>query len=74
MTMRIHFADAGFRGSVAVRDVWEHKDLGTMRDWFEIFVPKHQSVLVTLKSATKWRQPGCAWSIAAPESLCRRAH
>jgi alpha-galactosidase len=53
MTMRVLFADAGFRGSVAVRDVWEHKDLGTMRDSFEIFVPKHQSILVVLKSAAK---------------------
>jgi hypothetical protein len=32
-----------------VRDVWQHRDLGTMRDSFEIFVPKHAVVLLTLK-------------------------
>jgi alpha-galactosidase len=53
MTMRVRFADAGLHGSVTVRDVWEHKNLGVMRDSFEVFVPKHQSVLVVLKAAVK---------------------
>jgi alpha-galactosidase len=49
MTMHVKFAAAGLRGSVAVHDVWQQRDLGTMRDSFEIFVPKHAVVLLTLK-------------------------
>jgi alpha-galactosidase len=51
MKMHVNFADAGLRGSVAVREVWEHKDLGAMQHSFETFVPKHAVVLLVLKPA-----------------------
>jgi alpha-galactosidase len=51
MKMRVRFADAGLAGRVAVRDVWEHRDLGTLRDSFEVFVPKHDVIMVLLKGA-----------------------
>jgi alpha-galactosidase len=34
------FKDIGFTGTVHVRDLWEHKDLGMLRDSYTVTPPK----------------------------------
>jgi alpha-galactosidase len=42
------FSDLGLSGSVPVRDLWLHKDLGRVRDNFSVVVPRHGAVLVKI--------------------------
>lgn len=43
----VNFSDIGYRGSVHVRDLWEHKDLGSFKSYTTI-VPKHGVVLIEI--------------------------
>jgi alpha-galactosidase len=47
--MTLHFRDLGVKGAASVRDLWEHKDLGSMRDTFTATVPRHGVVMVKVK-------------------------
>jgi alpha-galactosidase len=46
--MRISWSEIGMEGSMAVRDLWEHKDLGEFAGYFEVPVVPHQCVVVRL--------------------------
>ena len=41
-------SDLGFSGSVKGRDVWAHKDVGTLTDSYTALVPKHGVVMLRL--------------------------
>jgi alpha-galactosidase len=45
----VRFSDLGLGDSVTVRDLWEHKDLGTMRTTFTARVPVHGVVMIRVK-------------------------
>lgn len=42
----LKFGSIGFTGNVNVRDLWKHKDLGSMKDKFAVSVPAHGVVLL----------------------------
>lgn len=46
--MEVNFSDVGIYGPAKVRDLWEHKDLGTMNRSFSTTVPRHGVVLIRL--------------------------
>ncbi|HEY5328496.1 MAG TPA: glycoside hydrolase family 27 protein [Acidobacteriaceae bacterium] len=46
LTMRL--SDLGIRGTVKVRDVWAHKDVGVVTDGYAVDVPRHGVVMVVL--------------------------
>jgi len=48
-TVVVRWADLGLEGSPAVRDLWAHKDLGTIADQFSASVPPHGVVLIKVK-------------------------
>jgi len=48
-TIAVRWADLGFEGSPAVRDLWAHKDLGRIADQFSASVPSHGVVLIKVK-------------------------
>ena len=58
--MTVRWSDLGLDpSSVSVRDVWERKDLGVVRDAYTVSVPTHGLALVKIKgrrdpSATTW--------------------
>ncbi len=56
MKMRVNFADAGFRGPVTARDLWDHKDLGPLRESYETFVPKHGVALLRIAALAESRE------------------
>jgi alpha-galactosidase len=45
----VRFRDLGLAGSASVRDLWGHKDLGTIRTSFTAQVPVHGVVMVRVK-------------------------
>jgi alpha-glucosidase len=63
----IDFASAlGFAGPAAVRDLWAHKDLGSMTS-YEVSLPSHASVLlvVTPDAPARFQAEVAAWGGAA---------
>jgi alpha-galactosidase len=44
----VAFKDLGFTGPVHARDLWEHKDLGTLSDSFTAVPPKGGVVMLRL--------------------------
>jgi alpha-galactosidase len=48
-TLAIHWADLGLQGTLKVRDLWAHKDLGAIADQFSATVPSHDVVMITVK-------------------------
>lgn len=46
LKMTLDFKAIGFSGPAKVRDLWEHKDIGTVQDAYTVDVPKHGVVLV----------------------------
>jgi alpha-galactosidase len=44
----VRFSELGLRGPQPVRDLWQRKDLGTMREKFTATVPRHGAVLVKI--------------------------
>src|SRR5437762_2207735 len=46
LKMTLDFKTIGFSGPAKVRDLWEHKDIGTVQDSYTVDVPKHGVVLV----------------------------
>jgi alpha-galactosidase len=47
--MTVRFSDLGFSGSLALRDLWNHKDLGSFQDHYTVEVPRHGVVLLKVK-------------------------
>lgn len=45
----VHFKDIGFNGSVHARDLWAHKDLGSLQGSYTATVPRHGVVMLRLK-------------------------
>jgi alpha-galactosidase len=48
-TVSASFAELGLSGTLAVRDLWRHRDLGRVRDAYSTTVPAHGAVLVRIK-------------------------
>jgi alpha-galactosidase len=44
----VHFKDVGFDGPVKARDLWLHKDLGTLEGSYTAMVPMHGVVMLRL--------------------------
>ena len=44
----VHLHDVGFSGPAHARDLWSHKDLGTLHDSYTAVVPKHGVVMLRL--------------------------
>ena len=42
----LRFKDIGFTGSVHVRDLWDHKDLGLLKDTYTVTPPKGGVVML----------------------------
>ena len=49
MKITANFPDVGLSGTVKVRDLWAHKDLGTASGSFSAVVPRHGVVLVRMQ-------------------------
>lgn len=46
--MTVKFSEIGVQGEASIRDLWVKKDLGTFRDSFTAYVPRHGVVLVRI--------------------------
>jgi alpha-galactosidase len=44
----LNWSDAGLTGAQSVRDLWQHKDLGSSDNQITLPVPKHGAVLLRL--------------------------
>ncbi len=49
MPVTVKFSDLGLGASASVRDLWEHKDLGTFQNSYTAQVPRHGVVLIKVK-------------------------
>jgi alpha-galactosidase len=49
LSIPVDFKELGFKGSVQVRDIWQAKDLGTMKDSYTVTVPPHGVLLLRVK-------------------------
>jgi alpha-galactosidase len=47
--MTVNFSDLGFSGQIMLRDLWNHKDLGSFQDHFTVEVPRHGVVLLKVR-------------------------
>lgn len=47
----LRFSDAGMHGKVNARDLWEHRDLGEIKDMYTAEVPAHGIVMLRLSQA-----------------------
>ncbi|HYM75963.1 MAG TPA: glycoside hydrolase family 27 protein [Candidatus Dormibacteraeota bacterium] len=45
----VNLKDLGVRKSVHIRDLWQHKDLGSFDDSYTVEVPRHGAVLVRIQ-------------------------
>ena len=48
MTLRL--SDLGLRGAFDARDLWQHKDVGTIRDAYTVPVSRHATVILRLRA------------------------
>jgi len=48
--MTVNFSQIGVQGEASIRDLWLHKDLGTFKESYSAFVPRHGVVLVRIQS------------------------
>lgn len=48
-TVSIRFADLGIKGEVAIRNLWEQKDIGDFRGRYQQMLPLHGSAMFSLK-------------------------
>lgn len=46
--MTFHLSDLGWSGPATARDLWEHKDIGTIQDAYTTAVPRHGVVMLRL--------------------------
>ena len=47
--LSVRFKDVGLGGSVTVRDLWSHKDLGVVQESYSASVPRHGVALIRAK-------------------------
>ncbi|MGH9406804.1 MAG: glycoside hydrolase family 27 protein [Terriglobia bacterium] len=47
--MRVNFSDIGVSGAASVRDLWQHKDMGTANGSYSAEVPRHGVVMIRVK-------------------------
>ncbi len=40
-SVTLEFSSLGFKGNVKVRDLWQHKELGLMKNEYTVSVPTH---------------------------------
>jgi alpha-galactosidase len=45
----LSFKDVGLRGSAKIRDLWQHKDLGSFTGSFTVDVPRHGAALIKVQ-------------------------
>jgi alpha-galactosidase len=45
----VNFSDLGFSGEASLRDLWNHRDLGSFEDHYTVEVPRHGVVLLKVK-------------------------
>jgi len=45
----LSFKDIGLPGSVKIRDLWQHKDLGSFSGSYTEEVPRHGAILVKVQ-------------------------
>ncbi len=45
----VNFADIGMRSTVRIRDLWQHKDLGTFSGSYTVEVPRHGAAMVRIQ-------------------------
>ena len=50
-TISVKWSDLGLSGSLPVRDLWQHKDLGSKKDEYSVIVPRHGVMLVAVGKA-----------------------
>jgi alpha-galactosidase len=48
--MTVNFSQIGVQSEASIRDLWLHKDLGTFKESYSAFVPRHGVVLVRIQS------------------------
>ena len=48
----VKLADVGVNGEAQARDLWEHKDLGVVRESYTAVVPGHGVVMLRLRPAS----------------------
>jgi alpha-galactosidase len=47
--MTVNFDEIGIHGEATIRDLWQHKDLGTFKDKYSAYVPGQGVVLVRIR-------------------------
>ena len=48
LTAHVDFAKLGYTGNVQARDLWQHKDLGTLPAMYNVEVPAHGVLMLRL--------------------------
>jgi alpha-galactosidase len=48
-SMTVRLADIGWHGQATARDLWTHKDIGTLGPSYTVIVPKHGVVMLRLR-------------------------
>ena len=49
LSIPVDFKQLGFRKPVRVRDIWQAKEIGSMKDSYTVIVPPHGVVLLRVK-------------------------
>jgi hypothetical protein len=47
--IRVYFSDLWLDGSAKVRDLWNHRDLGSFTDYYEAMVPAHGTAMLRIE-------------------------
>lgn len=55
-TMSVRWSDLALLADAKVRDLWERKDLGWMKDGYSAAIPAHGSTLIKISGKTSWRK------------------
>ncbi|MET8641213.1 fibronectin type III domain-containing protein [Streptomyces sp. NPDC057746] len=63
-----HWSDLGISGKAAVRDLWSHKDLGSVRGSFTDSLPPHGSRLLRITPGSTAGRPGVPLAVHATAS------
>lgn len=58
-----NFADLGFSGSAAVRDLWRHTDLGSVTGSYRATLNPHAATLLTVRPAAGFHYTGISYHV-----------
>ena len=47
--VELSFKDIGKKGSLKIRDLWSHKDIGSFNGSFKVDVPRHGVALIRVQ-------------------------